>query len=210
MGSKKCKKYLNAHRGSYVKKKQPHNGGEKPKSGSAVGGCRIVNLDQLQKFSTHSYSFQNGTISLTGERYREALASVLSATCSGCHMEVAFPTSSKVTGLGGVNGGSATWQLSGGRCQPVEAMRHSRRQLMSMLGVLVVTKKSFMATEKALGRSWRESLEESMKEAAEKEKRNAIRRGSFREGVPAIMGGGANAHTNIHTCMMQSLAPPLS
>ena len=39
-----------AHRGSYVKKKQPHNGGEKPKSGSAVGGCRIVNLDQLQKF----------------------------------------------------------------------------------------------------------------------------------------------------------------
>ena len=105
MGSKKCKKYLNAHRGSYIKKKQPHNGGEKPKSGSAVGSCRIVNLDQLQKFvaqvSTHSRSCQNGTISLTGERYREGLASVLSATCSGCRMEVAFPTSSKVTGLGG-------------------------------------------------------------------------------------------------------------
>ena len=40
-------------------------------------------------------------ISLTGDRYRESLASVLSATYSGCRMEVAFPTSSKVTGLGG-------------------------------------------------------------------------------------------------------------
>ena len=67
-----------------------------------------------------------------------------------------------------------------------------------------------MATEKALGWSWRELLEESMKEAVEKEKRNAIKRGSFHEVVPAISvivnGGGANAHTNIHT--MQSLALP--
>ena len=42
-----------------------------------------------------------------------------------------------------------------------------------------------------------------MKEAAEEEKRNAIERGSFHEGVPAIAvivdEGGANAHTNIHT-----------
>ena len=53
-------------------------------------------------------------------------------------------------------------------------MCHSRRQC---LGVLVMTKKSFIATEKALGRSWRELLEESMKEASEV---------SFHEGVPVI------------------------
>ena len=90
---------------------------ERSHSGSAVGGCRIVNLDQLQKFvaqvSTHSHSFQNSTISLTGERYREGLASVLSATCSGCRMEVAFP-SSKVTGLGG-GGGSVVGVQPGSR-----------------------------------------------------------------------------------------------
>ena len=107
--------------GKYAVKKQPRKGGE-----CVVGGCRIVNMDQLQKFvaqvSSHSRSCQNGSISLTGERYREGLASVLSATCSGCRMEVAFPTSSKVTGLGGgVSGGSATWQPSGGRCQPVKS-----------------------------------------------------------------------------------------
>ena len=49
-----------------------------------------------------------------------------------------------------------------------------------------MTKKSFMANEKALGESWQESLKESMKEAAEEEKRMAIERESFHEGVPAI------------------------
>ena len=95
-------------------------------------------MDQLQKFvaqvSSHSRSCQNGSISLTGERYWEGLGSVLSATCSGCRMEVAFPTSSKVTGLGGgeggggVSSGSAVWQPSGGRCRPVKVTRHSLRR----------------------------------------------------------------------------------
>ena len=139
MGSKNNKYGSHACRGShacqgkYAVKKQPLKGGESPKSGSAVGGCRIVNMDQLQKFvaqvSSHSRSCQNGSISLTGECYREGLASVLSATCSSCRMEVAFPTSSKVTGLGGgVSGGSATWQPSGGRCRPVKVMHHSLRR----------------------------------------------------------------------------------
>lgn len=42
-----------------------------------------------------------------------------------------------------------------------------------------------MATEKALGNKWKELLEEKMMEAAE-EKRLAIEKGSFHEGVPAI------------------------
>ena len=133
MGSKNNKDGSHACWGKYAVKKQPRKGGESPKSGSAVDGCRIVNMDQLQKFvvqvSSHSCSCQNGSISLTGERYRDGLVSVLSATCSDCRMEVAFPTSSKVTGLGGgVSGGSATWQPSGGRCRPVKVTRHSLRR----------------------------------------------------------------------------------
>ena len=57
---------------------------------------------------------------------------------------------------------------------------------MSVLGMPVMTKKSFVATEKALDRSWWELLEESMKEAAGEEKRNTIERWSFHKGVPAI------------------------
>ena len=60
----------------------------------------------MAQVSTHSRSCQNGTISLTGERYQEGLAFVLSATCSGCRMEVAFPLF-KVTGLGGGGGGGS-------------------------------------------------------------------------------------------------------
>ena len=65
-----------------------------------------------------------------------------------------------------------------------------------------MTKKSFVATEKALGRSWRESLEESMKEAAGEEKRNAIEKGSCHEGVPAIaviVDGGWSKRTHKHS-----------
>ena len=56
----------------------------------------------------------------------------------------------------------------------------------------MMTKKSFVATEKALGRSWRESLKESMNEAAEEEKWNAIERGSFHV---------VNMYMYTHTCM---------
>ena len=190
-------------RGKYKRSLKPDEG--KPNSGSAVGGCRIVYMDQLQKFvaqvSSHSHSCKNGSISLTGERYREGLASVLSATCSGCRMEVAFPTSSKVTGLGGDQQWecnlAAVWgQMSTGRGHAPLA------ETMSVLGVPVMTKKSFVATEKALGRSWRESLEESMEEAAGEEKRNAIERGSFHEGVPAIaviVDGGWSKRTHKHS-----------
>ena len=41
-----------------------------------------------------------------------------------------------------------------------------------------MTKKSFVATEKAVGCVWRNALEESMREAAEEEKRHAIEMGS--------------------------------
>ena len=74
-------------------------------------------------------------------------------------------------------------------------------ETMSVLGMPVMTKKSFVATKKALGRSWRESLEESMKEAAGEEKRNTIKGGhSIRECqqlLSSLIGGGANVRINI-------------
>ena len=57
---------------------------------------------------------------------------------------------------------------------------------MSTLGVPTLTKKAFVATESAIDKCWWQSLEESMREAAEEEKRIAIERGSYHEGVPAI------------------------
>ena len=122
---------------------------------------------------------------MTGEHNREGLASVLSARCSSCRLEVVFPTSSTVTGVGAgqqweCNLAAVSGQLStgSGHAPLVETM--------SVLGVLVMTKKSFITTEKAIGHEWWDALDESMKEAAEEEKRNAIEQGSLHEGVPAI------------------------
>ena len=59
-----------------------------------------------------------------------------------------------------------------------------------------------MATERTIGQAWWNALEESMKVAAEEEKRQAIEQGSIHEGVLAdlllLMGDGANVHTNTH------------
>ena len=77
-------------------------------------------------------------------------------------------------------------------------------EAMSVLGVPVITKKPFIATEKALGHSWREAFEESMKEAAEEEKRRAIERGSFHEGVPAISA----IHSALHAQSPYAPIPP--
>ncbi len=197
MGSGKNKKNSDVSKGKLKKRAVPQrwqtketaNSLQEGETKSPLEGSWIINLAQLAAFvreiSAHSASCQQGTIMLTGERNREGLASVLSARCSSCRLKVAFPTASKVSG---VRAGqrweynlAAVWgQMStGGGPAPLA-------ETMSVLGVPVMTKKSFMATEKALGRAWWEALEESMKEAAEEEKRNAIEQGSLHEGVPAI------------------------
>ena len=138
---------------------------------------------------------------LTGEHNREGLASVFSARCSSCRLEVAFPTSPKVTGVGAGQRWecnlAAVWgQLSTGGGYAALA------ETMSVLGVPMMTKKSFIATEKAIGHEWWDALEENMKEAAEEEKRNAIEQGSLHEGVPAIsviVDGGWSKRSHKHS-----------
>ena len=64
---------------------------------------------------------------------------------------------------------------------------HARlNEVMSLLGVPVMTKKMFIATERAVSKCWWESHEDSMKQAAKEEKKMAVERGSYHEGVPAI------------------------
>ena len=99
-------------------------------------------------------------------------------------MELAFPTSSKVT-IGGARRWecnlAAAWgqMVTGGRHAPLQETR-------SILGVPVMTKKAFITMEKDIAQQWRKSLDESMQEAAKEEKEIAINKRSYHEGVPAI------------------------
>ena len=211
MGSKSNRKNSHISRGKYKKKRPPVRWQKKETSATdmtpspPVQGSRIINLEKLAPFinsvSEHSKTCQLGTVSLTGETYRAGLASILSAKCSGCRMEIAFPTSSKVASLSGSQlwecNVAAVWgqMATGGGHAPLA-------ELMSVLGVPVMSKKSFIATEKEVAGKWQASLEEKMREAAEEEKKLAEERGLFHEGIPAItviVDGGWCKRTHKHS-----------
>ena len=81
-----------------------------------------------------------------------------------CHYELIFPTLSKVSGL------------SGGKCWECNMVAvwgqmsigggHSS---MSVLGILVMTKRSFIASEKQIGQWWMDVLQQTMNEAGKEE-----------------------------------------
>ena len=57
---------------------------------------------------------------------------------------------------------------------------------MSMLGIPVMTKRSFIASEKQIGQWWMDVIQQTMDEAGKEERRFAVEKGSYHEGVPAI------------------------
>ena len=73
---------------------------------------------------------------------------------------------------------------------------------MSVVGVPVMTKASFIATERDIGNKWREELLEVMAEAGKEEKRLAEMRGEYHDGVPAIIvivDGGWSKRSHKHS-----------
>ena len=158
-------------------------------SAAALDGSRIINLEQLAFFisdiSSHSQSCEPGAISLVGETYRNGMASVLSARCGSCQTEIAFSTSRKIDGIGSGKRWDSNVAAVWGQMATGGGHAHLR-EVMSVLGVPVMTKKTFMVTESAIDKCWWESLEETMKESAEEEKKIAIQKGSYHEEVPAI------------------------
>ncbi len=59
------------------------------------------------------------------------------------------------------------------------------QESMSTLGVPVMTKSSFIHTEHDIGECWRAQLRKSMIEAGKEERKLAIERNDYHQGVPA-------------------------
>jgi len=79
--------------------------------------------------------------------------------------------------------GRAMWQP----CGVATGGRYAHlKETMSLMGIPVMTKKTFMATESAIDQHWWQSLEESMRQAAEEEERLAVGRDTYHEGIPCI------------------------
>ncbi len=182
MGNNKNKVLSHASRGKY-KKVNPYMKWSNKHAKSdrdqefILKSSRIVNLEQLESMlnciAVHTSTCQpciNGTdmlISLIGEKYSNGLASVLTAQCNGCGEQLSFPTSPKVSCFGGAK----RWECNlaavwGGGFS-------SLRESMSVLGIPIMTKRTFIKTERSLGAWWWKALEESMTTAGQEEKPRA-------------------------------------
>ena len=159
--------------------------------------CRIINLDLLSKHiedvTQHVVSCQaclktshlNNAITIVGEKNCNGLASILGCKFNGCRQELTFATSTKISGLTGklywTNNLAAVWgQMT------VGGGFNSLQESMSIMGVPVMTKRSFIETERVIGKWWWIALEESMLAAGKKEKQLAIKNNQYHQGIPAI------------------------
>ena len=123
-------------------------------------GSRITNMDKLQSYVgrlTSHASRCGGTVKLTGEQ-RNGLASVLSSSCSQCGDCIHFETSRKVKGPSGYK----LWEsnLAAVWGQMTTGSDHNHLQgTMSVLGVPVMSKWSFIQTEREIGELWENEMQ---------------------------------------------------
>ena len=177
---------------------------ENSKPHVVIEEARIVNISQLEKYISditihvaQCAANTTGKIVLIGEK-RDGLSSIISSECSACGYIIKLETSQKVKCAGGPSRWecnlAAVWgQMStgGGHSTLTESM--------GMVGVPVMTKRTFMATERTIGEWWRERLHQSMIDAGKQGKQLAVDRGDFHEGVPAItviVDGGWSWYNN--------------
>ena len=159
--------------------------------------CWIINLELLSKHiedvtrrvatcsACLKLSKSTDAITIIGEKHRNGLASIMGCKFNGCRQEIKFATSTKTSGLSGksywTNNLAAVWgQMT------VGGGFNSLQESLSVLGVPVMTKQSFIDTERTIGKWWWTALEQSMSAAGKEEKQIAIQQRHYHDGIPAI------------------------
>lgn len=168
-----------------------------------IEGSRIINIAKLQQYinelTAHTTQCGGGIV-LTGET-KEGLASLLSSRCTKCGHEVVLGTSSKVKGPKGYQRWECNLAAVWGQMATGGGHAHLS-ETMSVLGVPVMAKKTFIQTEKDIGEFWHKRLADAMAEAGREEKRLAEEKGELHEGVPAItviIDGGWSKRSHRHS-----------
>ena len=168
----------------------------------SIEGNRLMNIDKLPNDLVAHSARCEGSIKLTGER-RNGLASILTCHCTLCKHTIKLETSRKVKGPRGYK----RWEcnLAAVWGQMATGTGHAQLEefiMMSLIGVPVMMKASFIDTERNIGEWWKKELRQSMAEAGREEKRLAEERNSFSEGVPAItviLDGGWSKRSHKHS-----------
>ena len=130
--------------------------------------ARIINMQCLSRYvqdiTFHAATCESSVdmahaghppIVLEGELHRDGLASIVCARCEGCHAFIQLETSRKIAGRGGrqrceINLAGVWGQMSTG------GGHNTLEETMAVLGVSVMSKRSFTHTERQIGeRSYR-------------------------------------------------------
>ena len=160
-------------------------------------------MNNFQQFSNelalHSTSCV-GSVNFCQEK-KLGLASIIKGHCTHCQKCIKLETSAKVKGPRGYiqweSNLAAVWgeMVTGGGHSNLE-------EIMSILGIPVLTKPCFINIERGIGEFWKCCLTDSMIEAGKEEKRLAEMRGNYHEGVPAItvvVDGGWSKRSHKHS-----------
>ena len=154
----------------------------------------------IEELTSHS-SECGGVCSLQGETFHAGLAVVLAATCSKCQQQFRIHSSPQVT----THTGSRKWSinLAAVLSQMSTGGGQARLdQVLTTMGVPGMRKPMFKAREQFLGEAMKEQLLQSMSEAGEQEKGQAIANNHFHQGVPyisVVADGGWSKRSHKHS-----------
>ena len=184
---------------------------DKVELSNAVEENRIINLGDLAKFirniSVHSSTCSSALaigktneppVVLEGVQCDRGLATFLKASCQGCL--TSFFTKPERLNLSTKHykiNAQATW----GECVRGGGAS-SLGELMSTIGIPSIGHTTFVKIEHCIGEWWLEALKQEMLAAGQQERRIAVEKGNFQQGVPyisVILDGGWSKRSHKHT-----------
>ena len=180
------------------------------KDSEIVSGYRLINIDNLKEhiveITTHSclcakaqelVSKGKDPLTLKSEINRCGLFSVLMVLCNGCNQKFPLKNSKMIeSGLYDINI-RAVWGTVATGGGPSDL-----NETLGTMNVPMMSDTMFTALEQKIGLWWNDMLKDEMAKAGAEEKRIAVEKESFHEGVPAISvicDGGWSKRTHKHT-----------
>ena len=174
---------------------------EPPTTQPPLQGARIIALDRLlasiSELTTHSACGGKCTVA----RETRGLATILYVVCNGCGMHFTLESSTRVNSdyIGNrwtVNVGAVWGQMAtggGSACL---------NESLALVEVPGISKSVFTSIEEEVGKAWAHLLLEETLKAGAEERRLAIERGEFHQGVPSVpvtVDGGWSKRSHKHS-----------
>jgi len=181
-------------------------------SGNAVpDGSRIINMDLLQNHMTEvaihcavcpaaGKLAKDGKspLTVTTEEKRNGFASRLKLSCCGCGQQFLMETSSRLPGSSTYDINLRTvWgsMVTGGGLS-------STNEMLATMGIPGMTQRRYTSLEQDVGELWHKEMKKDMLDAGSEERRLAIEKNDYHEGVPSISvicDGGWCKRSHKHT-----------